>query len=178
MFTALTCAVLVDRGSPLPGDGPTHRWFARPEAGSLIHAARLVTTLGSVGVAAVVVTAAAAGLAMSRLVRPVVVAVLPVVVAVSSFARTLICVAIGRPRPPRADWFTTAGGDSFPSGHTANATVAYGLLALIVVVALGRPAGAGRSWALFGAALGWGLVASVIGVSRVADAGELSRAGA
>lgn len=162
---AVTGAVFVNGGGPLPGDGAPHGWLARHRSGSWSGAARLVTTFGSVGVAAVVVTVAAGGLAVVRRVRPVVVAVLPVVVALSAYARTLLCAAIGRPRPPRADWLTAAGGDSFPSGHTANATVAYGLLALLVVVAAGRP---GRRGVLVGAAVGWGLIAVAVGASRVA----------
>jgi membrane-associated phospholipid phosphatase len=176
VFVALTCAVLVNAGAPLPGDSPVHGWFLRHRAGGWAGAARLVTPLGGAGVAAVVVTVAVGALAVGRLVRPVIVAVLPVAVAAGSYTRSLICAAIARPRPPRADWITVPGGDSFPSGHSSNAVVAYGLLAMIVWVAVGRrgpagPAGPGgpggrrsvANWAVAGC----GLIALAVGLSRI-----------
>ncbi|WP_331532626.1 phosphatase PAP2 family protein [Pseudonocardia sp.] len=63
----------------------------------------------------------------SRLVDALVVTV---VLGLGSAARFGCSVLIARARPPAADWLAQATGFSFPSGHTANTTIAAGLLAL------------------------------------------------
>jgi len=52
------------------------------------------------------------------------------VLAVGQGVRVGVAAAIGRSRPPKADWEMHAAGFSFPSGHTATATLAAGLLCL------------------------------------------------
>jgi membrane-associated phospholipid phosphatase len=74
--------------------------------------------------------------------------------------RFALSVAVGRARPPRADWAGPASGYAFPSGHTTTATLAAGLLCLGLV---GILRGAWRSGAV-GLATAW---AAAVGVSRV-----------
>jgi undecaprenyl-diphosphatase len=52
--------------------------------------------------------------------------------AVSSAVKT----AAGRSRPPSTGWISSAGGNSFPSGHTTAATAGYLALAMSVAVLL------------------------------------------
>jgi undecaprenyl-diphosphatase len=47
--------------------------------------------------------------------------------------RLAVSDAVARPRPPRALWLIYPGGNSFPSGHTTIATIAYGLAALLLL---------------------------------------------
>jgi undecaprenyl-diphosphatase len=65
-----------------------------------------------------------------------------------------------RPRPHVFPWLTTAGGWSFPSGHTLNAVTLAALLAWLVGQRL-----SGRRRVVFVAALG--LWAALVGLSRV-----------
>lgn len=76
--------------------------------------------------------------------------------AIGTLGREALAAAIDRPRPPMAFWEAAAGGPSFPSGHTATATLAGGAL----VVLCGT---AGRR----GAVVVGALVALVVGVTRV-----------
>ena len=46
--------------------------------------------------------------------------------------------AIARPRPPAALRLVHAGGFAFPSGHTTLATLAYGLLAVLLSMSFPR----------------------------------------
>jgi membrane-associated phospholipid phosphatase len=50
--------------------------------------------------------------------------------AVGQGIRVALAAAIGRSRPPEADWEMHAAGFSMPSGHTTTATFAAGLLCL------------------------------------------------
>ena len=65
-----------------------------------------------------------------------------------------------RPRPHLFIWLTTAGGWSFPSGHTLNAVVLAGLLAWLV----GRRLNGWRRVSFCGVAVLW---AVLVGLSRV-----------
>ena len=53
--------------------------------------------------------------------------------------RTWLNHAIGRARPPRADWLVAAHGDSMPSGHSATVVMAYGLGLALLWSSLSRP---------------------------------------
>jgi undecaprenyl-diphosphatase len=50
--------------------------------------------------------------------------------AVEQGVRVAIAALVGRDRPPKGDWEMHAAGFSMPSGHTATATCAAGLLSL------------------------------------------------
>jgi undecaprenyl-diphosphatase len=69
-------------------------------------------------------------------------------------------LAFGRPRPHFIPWLTTAGGWSFPSGHTLNAVVLAGLLAWLVGQRLGR-------WRRVAFDATIGLWAALVGLSRI-----------
>jgi undecaprenyl-diphosphatase len=46
---------------------------------------------------------------------------------------------VHRHRPPAADWLSGASGWSYPSGHTLQATVAYGVLLVLLTPGRTRP---------------------------------------
>jgi membrane-associated phospholipid phosphatase len=50
--------------------------------------------------------------------------------ALEQGVRVALAAAVGRSRPPRTDWAFHAAGFSMPSGHTATATFAAGILCL------------------------------------------------
>ncbi|MFX4293995.1 phosphatase PAP2 family protein [Streptomyces bohaiensis] len=76
--------------------------------------------------------------------------------------RFLLMAAVARPRPPEALWAVHASHWSFPSGHTATAATAAGLvLAALLIHGGGRAPAAGRAAALL---VPW---AVAVGASRV-----------
>ena len=75
-------------------------------------------------------------------------------------ARAVVGEAVHRHRPPAADWLVAAGGWSYPSGHTLQATAAYGVL--LVLLSPGRT---GRTRTLL--AGGAALVVALVAASRV-----------
>jgi membrane-associated phospholipid phosphatase len=77
--------------------------------------------------------------------------------------RTSINQSIARTRPPQELRLVGAGGYSFPSGHTASATIGYALLAVLVVRLI--PA-AGRWWRVLVVAAAT-ILAVAVGLSRV-----------
>jgi undecaprenyl-diphosphatase len=89
---------------------------------------QLITALGGAFLA-VVGTAFVLGSLLSRRLR------LALIVAVALIAASLFTHVVkdyvSRPRPPW-EHFAPAPGFSFPSGHTLNSTVSYGLLAVVV----------------------------------------------
>ena len=72
--------------------------------------------------------------------RPRIAAFLAVTALGSSLLNTLIKWAVDRARPHLADPVAVAAGRSFPSGHTQAATVGFGILILIFLPAISRPA--------------------------------------
>jgi membrane-associated phospholipid phosphatase len=77
------------------------------------------------------------------------------------YAELRINALVGRARPAVADWAGTAGGSSFPSGHTINATLFAALCAWAIAaqVHAGWPRRA--IWAgavVYAAAVGWSRV--------------------
>ncbi|ONH25866.1 bifunctional DedA family/phosphatase PAP2 family protein [Pseudofrankia asymbiotica] len=78
--------------------------------------------------------------------------------------RVAINHAVARPRPPRALWLVQPGGYAFPSGHTAMATIGYGLAAVLLLRILsGRRS---RVAAVAAGALAT-VLAIAVGLSRV-----------
>jgi len=82
------------------------------------------------------------------------------VLAFGQGVRVALAAVIGRSRPPEADWEMHAAGFSLPSGHTATATLAAGLLCL------GLAASVRSSWRFAAMAL-LALWAVVDGLGRV-----------
>lgn len=124
LLLALACTVVLTGGRPLLLDGSMHHWALvhRPPWG--VEAARLVTDSGTGAVA--LLLAAVAGAALAR-VRGVLLAV--AVLLSGQAVRAGVAEAIGRARPPHADWAVQAGWPAFPSGHTTSATIVAVLLA-------------------------------------------------
>jgi membrane-associated phospholipid phosphatase len=113
-------------------------WDAALHAAGLHHRAAALTTV-AVAVSAtseyLAYVAAAVGTMLVLRPRPwwigAVVGVL--LLAVEQGVRVGIAALVGRGRPPEDDWEMHAAGFSMPSGHTATATCAAGLLSLGLV---------------------------------------------
>lgn len=117
-------------------DRPVHRWVIHHRPGMLNLIMETVTWLGSSVVLVPLLAAVGAWLLYSR--RDL----RTVGYLWGGFAGIVILVNLGkaviaRPRPPRADMLTAAGGYAFPSGHTAQATTAWILLAVVTTAAAG-----------------------------------------
>jgi undecaprenyl-diphosphatase len=112
-----------------------HRW-SEATAGARVPAI-VITTLGSPTAVDVVTVVVAVVLALRRRIR------LAVVVVVARLGElgteSLAKLVVGRPRPDLLPVLTSAGGPSFPSGHSAGSAAVYGSVALVAVVLLGRP---------------------------------------
>jgi membrane-associated phospholipid phosphatase len=79
----------------------------------------------------------------------------------SSLLNTLVKTLVDRARPHLVDPVAAAAGKSFPSGHTQSATVGCGILLLIFLPVVSRPA---RKWLYIAAAV----IIALIGFSRIA----------
>lgn len=157
-------ALAVVQGRRLGVDAVVHDWVIQHRASWLNGPARVATDAGSSPVLylLLVVTALTAGLVAGRHpARLRAVAIIAVLLAVEIAVRTGLSIAVARARPPVADWLLSASGYSFPSGHTANATAAAGLLAVLVAVL------AGPGWRRRAGYAGAALFASAVGISRV-----------
>lgn len=136
VFTGITGDVLGQEQFSR-GDLPVAAWLAAHRTGWLTGGMRAVTWLGSgwVTVPALVLAALLAPLWRDR--RRTVALVLAVSVgsALLVAAGKLLTV---RPRPVVGEVLTTATGYAFPSGHSAQAAAAYGMLALLVSLRVGR----------------------------------------
>ncbi len=163
-FLTLTVVVLV-HPEPLPLDRELHR-LALEHRGPIGGLAKVVTALGTGPVVVPVVLAAGAVAALwsgahglGR--RWLLAGSGLLVLGAGQAVRFGSMVLIDRPRPPSDDWLVFAAGQSFPSGHTTTAGLAYGLSAVLLGLAL--PPGVAR-WVLTTLLL---LVAGLVGASRV-----------
>ncbi len=169
LLTALTALAVVAAardGAPLPGDLALHEAAVDSRSRLLTEVAIGVTTTGS-GVPAYVLAAVAGAVAVRR--RPVRIgsrlpsrwwagaAAAVLAVAAGQLVRAVLAAAIGRARPPMADWAWDAGGPALPSGHATTS----GLVAGLWCGALsgGRSQRVGTV-----VALGW---AAAVGLTRV-----------
>jgi undecaprenyl-diphosphatase len=112
-------------------DPRVHAWVLAHRLGWSNHVFEVVTWLGSNAVLVpLLVVAAVLACRSRRSVRPA------VAVAVAYAATLLLHSGVGelvhRHRPPAADWLAGASGWSYPSGHTLQATVAYGVLLVLL----------------------------------------------
>ncbi|MCX5386852.1 phosphatase PAP2 family protein [Streptomyces sp. NBC_00083] len=133
LFAALTVAVAVRHGAPLPGDPALHRWPLHHRPPVAVATARAVTATGS-GVVPYAL-AVVAGLIAGRdgTGRRYAVAGALAVLVLGQLVRFGLMLAVARPRPAAYDWATTASGFSFPSGHTTTSALTAGLLAWAVL---------------------------------------------
>ncbi len=120
---------------------------------------RGITELGSTGAVIAVAGLAFAFAAAIGSWRHGLIAAITILIA--SVANGLLKIAIGRARPDLLDPIVVEHGFSFPSGHTALGTVAYGILAVLVSRSrLSEP------WRT-GIVVGLVVVIALIGLSRV-----------
>lgn len=123
--------------------------------------ARLFTFLGNVGTVAVL----ALGLIVwivwrHRDWRPA--AVVAGAVGLGAVLTVVLKLVFGRVRPPAADQLGAFDPEfAFPSGHTLNATVLYGLIAIVIIM------GARRRAVRVAAVVGWFGLSLAVAVSRV-----------
>jgi undecaprenyl-diphosphatase len=158
-FGVLAWVVISRNGSSLWADDGLLVWSLghRPDVATAL--ARGVTDTGTGAVPYVL--AALAGMVAGRTARQ----------RMWAAALSLACLGSGqamrygvmallqRPRPPHADWATSAGGWAFPSGHTTTAALTAGLL--MVALSLRAPRGATSLRLVIGC---WGVL---VGLSRV-----------
>lgn len=105
----------------------THRGgYAAAIAGAVTRSAQFECTLPAVIAVGLLATAGGGW----RRVRAA--ALLGATLSVGLILRLALSDLVGRGRPPQADWIAPAGGYAFPSGHTASAALAAGLVAWTV----------------------------------------------
>lgn len=147
IFVILTIGVLVAAGPGLAIDKWLAAWPGPHTKNSAL--AKLLAVGGQRAYSAPALLAVAAFLSWRRrIVRPMVLALigllaLNVVVGALKYA-------IARPSPRTGVWLPFAGGTDFPSGHTSNTVLTWGLLAW-VVLAFGRKVPTlRRQWIAYG----------------------------
>ncbi|GAA1360821.1 hypothetical protein GCM10009612_35050 [Streptomyces beijiangensis] len=158
LLAVLSVVVVVRNGAPLPGDLGAHSWGLdhRPPVGLAF--GRAVTATGT-GVLPYVIALAAGllavlprdaaplpalrGPAFLRGVRGAWICAVAAPLAFLALGQALrfgLMEAVGRARPPAADWVTHASGFAFPSGHATTSALAAGLLGWAVLVRVRRAA--------------------------------------
>jgi membrane-associated phospholipid phosphatase len=157
-FLVLTVLVFA-HPEPLPLDRALHR-LALEHREPVVGVAKAVTALGTGPVVLPVLLVASAVWASARR-RWSLVLVAPLLFIVGVALRYAAMHVIDRARPPAADWVVLAAGQSFPSGHTTTAALAYGLSIVLLALALRT---SGLRLALTVVLL---VVAALVGVSRV-----------
>lgn len=143
---ARVAAYVSDRQALVDVDLPVVRWFAEHRAESLTDAMEWLTHLGS----AAVLGPAVGLVALVWLVRARrwgAVAFLGAALLGGVVATDVVKGLVERPRPPAALAVVDAGGFAFPSGHTVQATVAYGAIAYLAGSVLRRWTGRVIVWA-------------------------------
>ncbi len=111
-------------------DHRAHAWLLQHRVAWLDPIMRAATWLGQNAVLIPVLFAAALLLRRARGTwRPVF--DLAVVYVWALILYSVMKELVHRPRPPAAEWLSPAGGWAFPSGHTTQATVAWGILCVL-----------------------------------------------
>lgn len=162
---ALLTVWVARQGPALPAvDEHVHRWVISHRSPGSVTFARAVTWGGvtTVVLPALVAVGAVAAKGGRDIKRRLGSGVLLLCVASAGiYAELRINALVGRGRPPFADWAGTAGGSSFPSGHTTNATLVAALCAWAIAARI-RPGWPRRAvWAggvVYAAAVGWSRV--------------------
>jgi undecaprenyl-diphosphatase len=157
-FTATLDAVMDGKGSA-GGDHAIERFVLQQRTGTLTDIFRVITHLGGVGVVAPLGAAVVLLLAWRRHI----VLAFGVVVATGGVAliTAVAKLLVARSRPPIRLQLVSAHGAAFPSGHSAESVVCYGVLAWIVSQL--SPSRAVRVSAWVAAAV----IALAVGISRL-----------
>jgi membrane-associated phospholipid phosphatase len=128
LLLALLAMVELRHGRPLPADLALHRWAVRHRPGGLRETAVIITATG-VGVVPYTLVMVAGIIRGSGPYGRVLMAVWTVaVLLVVQSLRLALVTAVGRQRPPAADWAVHITGFAFPSGHTVTSATAAGIL--------------------------------------------------
>jgi len=160
-FITLTTLVIAHGMAPLTLDSTLHAWTLQHRTPVMTGAALVVTATGS-GVPVYVLAAVAGWFTARPGRRPRLLGTLAALAALllGQGVRLLVVISVNRPRPPQGDWAASAGGGSYPSGHTTTSAL---VAALICVAA--RRALQGRPRALVPAAtITW---AVLVGLTRI-----------
>jgi undecaprenyl-diphosphatase len=136
LLILLLSLVLSRNGAPIWPDRWAAHLAAQHHGPILVRAARAVTRLGT-ALVVYPVLALAAGLAAARRQRAAVVVTPVLLLLLAQSLRRALADAVGRPRPPASGHLVASAGWSFPSGHTALATVGYGLTAQLLLMSFG-----------------------------------------
>lgn len=136
-FAGLTGDVLGHEQLSSSGDPPVASWLAEHRTAWLTRCMQAVTWLGSGWVTVPLLVAAALLLPLWHDRRRTLALVLTVSVGAAVLVTVGKLVTV-RPRPEFGEVLTTATGYAFPSGHSAQAAAAYGVLAVLVSVRVGR----------------------------------------
>jgi membrane-associated phospholipid phosphatase len=160
LLLGLLAAVLVRHGRPFTLDRSLHGWAVAHRRGPARAVAIAVTDSGT-GLFPYAL-ALAAGVIISREARGRTLAAVGAMLFLGAvqLLRLGLATAVGRARPPAADWAVHVSGLAFPSGHTVTSATAAGLLAW----ALGRRL---DGWARTAAVSVLTLWAMAVGMSRV-----------
>jgi membrane-associated phospholipid phosphatase len=128
LLVALFTAIVVRHGRPFSPDLSLHRWSVAHRPGAARAAAAALTATG-VGVVPYLLALVAGALTRrGARERALAAAAAMLTLLVVQLARFGLATAIGRGRPPAADWAVHASGFAFPSGHTVTSATAAGLL--------------------------------------------------
>jgi membrane protein DedA with SNARE-associated domain/membrane-associated phospholipid phosphatase len=134
-------------------------WVIAHRTGGLTSALQVLTWLGSTAV--IIPAGLAVGLYLlirRRTWRPL--ALLGAAVAGAIGLYDIVKPVVGRPRPPAAIWIGHYTGGAFPSGHAAQSTAFYAMLAIV----LGTGLSSRRRAVLWSAAA---LIVLIVGASRI-----------
>jgi membrane-associated phospholipid phosphatase len=160
LLLTLLMMVVLRHGRPLPADLAVHRWAVRHRPGGPRETAAIITATG-VGVVPYALAMVAGIIAGSGPYGRVLMVTRAVaLLLVVQLLRLALVTAVGRPRPPAADWAVHVTGFAFPSGHTATSATAAGIL---IWAAYPRLRGVPRTVFVAGIAT-W---AVAVGLSRV-----------
>jgi membrane-associated phospholipid phosphatase len=162
---ALLTVWVARQGSTVPAvDEHVHRWVISHRSPGSVTVARAVTWGGvtTVALPALFVVGAVAVKGGRDIRRRFGSGLLLLCVAsVGIYAELRINALVGRGRPAVADWAGTAGGSSFPSGHTTNATRCAALCAWAIAAQVQADWPRRAVWAgavVYAAAVGWSRV--------------------
>jgi undecaprenyl-diphosphatase len=112
-------------------DPRLHAWLLPHRVAWLDQVMRAATWLGANAVLMPMLLVVVVVLARVRRSWAPVLTIVPLYFA-ALVLHALVQQAVHRPRPPVADWLSGASGWSYPSGHTIQATVAWGIVCLLL----------------------------------------------
>lgn len=132
LLLTLLCAVGLGNAALLALDAEWHGWVLDQRGHALSEAAVVVTDTG-VGPCAYGLAAVSGAVAVARPGRWLLGALVGMAALLAGqWLRSGLATAMGRARPPVADWITHPAGFAFPSGHTTtSALVAMGVAAVL-----------------------------------------------